>query len=67
MIMVFHPQINAGDKDLGAFCGEQSPGKIQTGSNIVNILFHSDGTGDNLGWKLTYTSTGQRLTNAYDY
>lgn len=67
MIMVLYPQINAGDKDFGPFCGEQSPGKIQTGSNIVNILFHSDGTGENLGWKLTYTSTGQRLTNAYYY
>ncbi|NP_001373185.1 mannan-binding lectin serine protease 1 isoform 1 precursor [Danio rerio] len=51
-------KIQAGEKEFGPFCGEKSPGKIQTGSNIVNILFHSDNSGENLGWKLTYTSTG---------
>ncbi|KTG39949.1 hypothetical protein cypCar_00024434 [Cyprinus carpio] len=55
-------KIHAGDKVFGPFCGEQSPGKIQTGSNIVNILFHSDSTGENLGWKLTYTSTGSECS-----
>ncbi|MCJ8739768.1 hypothetical protein PDJAM_G00050990 [Pangasius djambal] len=51
-------KIQAGDKVFGAFCGGRSPGRIQTGSNIVSILFHSDNSGENLGWKLTYTSTG---------
>ncbi|XP_051520829.1 mannan-binding lectin serine protease 1 isoform X1 [Myxocyprinus asiaticus] len=51
-------KILAGDKEFGPFCGDQSPGKIKTGSNMVNILFHSDNSGENLGWKLTYTSTG---------
>uniref|UniRef100_A0A671MHR0 Mannan-binding lectin serine protease 1-like n=1 Tax=Sinocyclocheilus anshuiensis TaxID=1608454 RepID=A0A671MHR0_9TELE len=55
-------KINAGDKEFGPFCGEQSPGKIQTGSNTVNILFHSDNSGENLGWKLTYTSTGSECS-----
>uniref|UniRef100_A0A8C1NZE3 Mannan-binding lectin serine peptidase 1 n=1 Tax=Cyprinus carpio TaxID=7962 RepID=A0A8C1NZE3_CYPCA len=55
-------KINAGDKEFGPFCGEQSPGKIQTGSNTVSILFHSDNSGDNLGWKLTYTSTGSECS-----
>ncbi|XP_050985234.1 mannan-binding lectin serine protease 1 isoform X3 [Labeo rohita] len=55
-------KINAGDKELGPFCGEQSPGKIQTGSNIVKIQFHSDNSGENLGWKLTYTSTGSECS-----
>lgn len=67
MSMMLYLQIHAGDKEFGPFCGEQSPGKIQTGNNMVNILFHSDNSGENLGWKLTYTSTGQRLTDAAYY
>ncbi|KAK7156732.1 hypothetical protein R3I94_006693 [Phoxinus phoxinus] len=55
-------KIHAGDKEFDPFCGEQSPGKIQTGSNMVNILFHSDNSGENLGWKLTYTSTGSECS-----
>ncbi|KAK3560559.1 hypothetical protein QTP86_010966 [Hemibagrus guttatus] len=53
-----HIKIQAGDRVFGPFCGGRSPGRIQTGSNIVSILFHSDNSGENLGWKLTYTSTG---------
>ncbi|KAG7321986.1 hypothetical protein KOW79_014844 [Hemibagrus wyckioides] len=53
-----HIKIQAGERVLGPFCGDRSPGRIQTGSNIVSILFHSDNSGENLGWKLTYTSTG---------
>ncbi|XP_051966147.1 mannan-binding lectin serine protease 1-like [Xyrauchen texanus] len=55
-------KILAGDKDFGPFCGDQSPGKIKTGSNMVGILFHSDNSGENLGWKLTYTSTGSKCS-----
>ncbi|KAG1951950.1 mannan-binding lectin serine protease [Pimephales promelas] len=55
-------KIHAGDKEFDPLCGEQSPGKIQTGSNMVNILFHSDNSGENLGWKLTYTSTGSECS-----
>lgn len=51
-------QIQAGDRMLGPFCGDRSPGTIHTGSNIVSVLFHSDNSGENSGWKLTYTSTG---------
>ncbi|XP_055053069.2 mannan-binding lectin serine protease 1 [Misgurnus anguillicaudatus] len=51
-------KIQAGDREFGPFCGDRSPGKILTGSNTVNILFHSDNSGENIGWKLTYTSTG---------
>ncbi|XP_047676480.1 mannan-binding lectin serine protease 1 isoform X3 [Tachysurus fulvidraco] len=53
-----HIKIQAGERVFGPFCGDRSPGRIQTGSNIVSILFHSDNSGENLGWKLTYTSTG---------
>ncbi|XP_022522270.2 mannan-binding lectin serine protease 1 isoform X2 [Astyanax mexicanus] len=53
-----HIKIQAGEREFGPFCGDRSPGRIQTGSNIVSILFHSDNSGENLGWKLTYTATG---------
>nr|XP_057936451.1 mannan-binding lectin serine protease 1 [Doryrhamphus excisus] len=49
-------KIRAGSKDLGPFCGRQSPGVIETDSNVAAILFHSDNSGENLGWRLTYTS-----------
>ncbi|XP_030632245.1 mannan-binding lectin serine protease 1 [Chanos chanos] len=52
-----HVKIEAGQKEFGPFCGDRSPGKIQTGSNKVRILFHSDNSGENLGWRLTYSST----------
>ncbi|XP_017564365.2 mannan-binding lectin serine protease 1 isoform X2 [Pygocentrus nattereri] len=52
-----HIKVQAGDRELGPFCGDRSPGRIQTESNIVNILFHSDNSGENLGWKITYTAT----------
>ncbi|XP_051778188.1 mannan-binding lectin serine protease 1 isoform X1 [Erpetoichthys calabaricus] len=51
-------KIKAGQKEFGPFCGDQSPGKIETGSNRVQILFHSDNSGDNGGWKLTYSAVG---------
>ncbi|XP_061828448.1 mannan-binding lectin serine protease 1 [Nerophis lumbriciformis] len=49
-------RIRAGARDLGTFCGRQSPGVIETDSNVAAILFHSDNSGENLGWRLTYTS-----------
>uniref|UniRef100_A0A7N6BCP5 Mannan-binding lectin serine peptidase 1 n=1 Tax=Anabas testudineus TaxID=64144 RepID=A0A7N6BCP5_ANATE len=51
-------KITAGGSDLGPFCGDRSPGVIETDSNIVTIVFHSDNSGENLGWRLTYTATG---------
>ncbi|XP_062872542.1 mannan-binding lectin serine protease 1 [Trichomycterus rosablanca] len=53
-----HIKIQVGERVLGPFCGDRSPGRIHTGSNVVNILFHSDNSGENLGWKLNYSSTG---------
>ncbi|KAL2096310.1 hypothetical protein ACEWY4_008458 [Coilia grayii] len=52
----------AGQRELGPFCGDQSPGRIETGSNNVSILFHSDNSGENLGWKLTYSATGSECS-----
>ncbi|XP_063162323.1 mannan-binding lectin serine protease 1 isoform X2 [Candoia aspera] len=51
-------KIKAGLKELGPFCGERPPGRIETQSNHIHILFHSDNSGENGGWKLTYTTTG---------
>ncbi|KAM9036975.1 mannan-binding lectin serine protease 1 isoform X2 [Sarcophilus harrisii] len=51
-------KIKAGQKEFGPYCGEKSPGRIDTQSNSVQILFHSDNSGENGGWRLSYTSTG---------
>ncbi|XP_019359011.1 PREDICTED: mannan-binding lectin serine protease 1 isoform X1 [Gavialis gangeticus] len=51
-------KIKAGPLEFGPFCGEKSPGRIETQTNSVQILFHSDNSGENRGWKLSYTATG---------
>ncbi|XP_038272845.1 mannan-binding lectin serine protease 1 isoform X2 [Dermochelys coriacea] len=51
-------KIKAGWKQFGPFCGEKSPGRLETQSNSVQILFHSDSSGENQGWKLSYTAIG---------
>ncbi|XP_032633192.1 mannan-binding lectin serine protease 1 isoform X2 [Chelonoidis abingdonii] len=51
-------KIKAGRKEFGPFCGEKSPGRLETQSNSVQILFHSDSSGENRGWKLSYTAIG---------
>ncbi|XP_061638447.1 mannan-binding lectin serine protease 1 [Phyllopteryx taeniolatus] len=49
-------KIRAAAGEFGPFCGRQSPGDIQTDTNTVAILFHSDDTGENIGWRITYTA-----------
>lgn len=51
-------KIKAGRKEFGPICGDKSPGRIETGSHSVQILFHSDNSGENRGWKLSYFATG---------
>ncbi|XP_054241875.1 mannan-binding lectin serine protease 1 [Indicator indicator] len=51
-------KIKAGQREFGPFCGEKSPGPIETQTNSVQILFHSDNSGENRGWKLSYTAIG---------
>ncbi|XP_072428306.1 mannan-binding lectin serine protease 1 isoform X2 [Chiloscyllium punctatum] len=51
-------KIKAGIKEFGPYCGDKSPGKIDTNSSSIHIHFHSDDSGDNQGWKLTFTSVG---------
>ncbi|XP_068601458.1 mannan-binding lectin serine protease 1 [Brachionichthys hirsutus] len=53
-----HVKVTAGSSEFGPFCGDRSPGEIQTDSNVATVFFHSDNSGENLGWKITYTSTG---------
>lgn len=59
-------QVKAGSTAFGPFCGDQSPGEIQTDSNVVTVFFHSDNSGENLGWKIVYMSTGTH-TNTQTY
>ncbi|XP_034404381.1 mannan-binding lectin serine protease 1 isoform X2 [Cyclopterus lumpus] len=52
-----HVKITAGSSEFGPFCGDRPPGDLQTDSNNVTISFHSDNSGEHLGWRITYTST----------
>nr|XP_035922611.1 mannan-binding lectin serine protease 1 isoform X5 [Halichoerus grypus] len=51
-------KIKAGPKVLGPFCGERAPEPINTQSHSVQILFRSDNSGENRGWRLSYRATG---------
>ncbi|XP_025863132.1 mannan-binding lectin serine protease 1 isoform X3 [Vulpes vulpes] len=51
-------KIKAGPKVLGPFCGEKAPEPINTESHSVQILFRSDNSGENRGWRLSYRATG---------
>ncbi|XP_068440607.1 mannan-binding lectin serine protease 1 [Clinocottus analis] len=53
-------QISAGSSKFGPFCGDRPPGDLQTDSNDVTVSFHSDNSGEHLGWRITYTSTGSK-------
>ncbi|XP_043329388.1 mannan-binding lectin serine protease 1 isoform X2 [Cervus canadensis] len=51
-------KIKAGPKVLGPYCGEKAPEPINTQSHSVQILFRSDNSGENRGWRLSYRATG---------
>ncbi|XP_056467915.1 mannan-binding lectin serine protease 1 isoform X1 [Gadus chalcogrammus] len=53
-------QVIAGGRELGRYCGGRSPGRVVTKSHLVLVNFHTDDSGDNLGWSLTYTTTGSQ-------
>uniref|UniRef100_A0AAQ5Y1Z0 Mannan-binding lectin serine peptidase 1 n=2 Tax=Amphiprion ocellaris TaxID=80972 RepID=A0AAQ5Y1Z0_AMPOC len=53
-------KIQAGSSEFGPFCGDRSPGTIETDSNVVNVQFNSDNSGENTGWKLMYTAIGSQ-------
>lgn len=51
-------KIKAGSKVWGPFCGEKSPEPISTQTHSVQILFRSDNSGENRGWRLSYRAAG---------
>ncbi|XP_063117289.1 mannan-binding lectin serine protease 1 isoform X2 [Cavia porcellus] len=51
-------KIKAGSNVFGPFCGEKAPELISTQSHSVQILFHSDNSGENRGWRLSYRAAG---------
>ncbi|XP_069331313.1 mannan-binding lectin serine protease 1 isoform X3 [Eulemur rufifrons] len=51
-------KIKAGPNVLGPFCGEKAPEPINTQSHRVQIMFRSDNSGENRGWRLFYRATG---------
>ncbi|KAJ8397257.1 hypothetical protein AAFF_G00440910 [Aldrovandia affinis] len=53
-------KIQAGQREIGPLCGDRSPGRIRTGSNSIQIIFHSDNSGENIGWRLSYTAEGSQ-------
>ncbi|XP_042194950.1 mannan-binding lectin serine protease 1 isoform X3 [Callorhinchus milii] len=59
-------KIKAGKKEFGPFCGEKSPGLIETGTNSVQILFHSDDSGENNGWTFSYMSLDSYRSQGQD-
>ncbi|NXR06015.1 C1RA protein, partial [Semnornis frantzii] len=49
-------KVQAQGREIGEFCGKESPGSIETKSNEVDILFLTDESGFSRGWKIHYTS-----------
>ncbi|XP_066565809.1 mannan-binding lectin serine protease 1 isoform X2 [Amia ocellicauda] len=56
-------KIKAGEREFGPLCGDRSPAKIETGNNSVQIIFHSDNSGENIGWRMSYTAVGTPCPN----
>uniref|UniRef100_UPI00398EA694 mannan-binding lectin serine protease 2-like n=1 Tax=Pristiophorus japonicus TaxID=55135 RepID=UPI00398EA694 len=50
-------KITTPKKKYESFCGDQLPGNITTLSNTVDIIFSTDSSGENTGWKIQYTTT----------
>ncbi|CAN9511246.1 unnamed protein product [Ophioblennius macclurei] len=55
-------QVSTGSSVFGPFCGQVSPGVIQLESSSATIIFHSDQSGENRGWRLHYTATGSQCS-----
>lgn len=54
----YFSQIKVGENVWGPYCGEKAPEAISTQSHSVQILFRSDNSGENRGWKLSYRAAG---------
>ncbi|KAM9820278.1 mannan-binding lectin serine protease 1-like [Neosynchiropus ocellatus] len=55
-----HVKIEVEGGVLGPFCGTRSPGTVHVDGNVAVIVFHSDDSGENRGWRLTYSAEGSR-------
>ncbi|KAM8822183.1 LOW QUALITY PROTEIN: mannan-binding lectin serine protease 1-like [Synchiropus picturatus] len=53
-----HVKIEVEGGVLGPFCGTRSPGTLVVDGNVAVVLFHSDSSGENRGWRLTYSAEG---------
>ncbi|XP_075884572.1 mannan-binding lectin serine protease 1 [Nelusetta ayraudi] len=53
-----HVKVQADSRVFGPFCGDKAPEEIQTDSHVATVFFHSDDSGENQGWRLSYTSIG---------
>ncbi|XP_004577830.1 mannan-binding lectin serine protease 1 isoform X3 [Ochotona princeps] len=55
-------KIKVGENVWGPYCGEKAPEAISTQSHSVQILFRSDNSGENRGWKLSYRAAGNECS-----
>ncbi|KAK5904112.1 hypothetical protein CesoFtcFv8_005709 [Champsocephalus esox] len=62
-----HPEVScpydqlrvvSGSRTFGPFCGTRAPDDIETDGHEATVMFHSDDSGENVGWRLTYTTIG---------
>uniref|UniRef100_A0A8C9A448 MBL associated serine protease 1 n=1 Tax=Prolemur simus TaxID=1328070 RepID=A0A8C9A448_PROSS len=58
-------KIKVGPNVLGPFCGEKAPEPINTQSHSVQIMFRSDNSGENRGWRLFYRATGNECPDLH--